>query len=297
MSQKPNTPVKYEGYLKKKGDIGLIKGWKNRFFQEQNNKVYYYRSRGDKKSLGFIDISKIYSIQYTKDGSFGFSVTVPGRVYYLQAFDESEREKWIQLFCQRTNLKVGEVRKPGESQVISRRERAQSDSPKPEKNTDVQNKDERGSNEKLATRSFKTYDELYNPNKESLNTNTSKNSSNITNTTPDDSPKKNDLSSNATVQTNSNPTTAAPAATAARTASPHPLPSGSQELKALTATNNNATNNSTTSSSSVQWSASLSPSPNSNFTASSTTTPQSTSPKQSCFLSYSTLLFPFSRNF
>jgi len=106
----PKKAGKQEGWLKKRGDKGIVKGWKNRFFvlEADPDKLYYYRSRGDPKPLGFVELSKIFSLHKTNDGAFGFAVCVPGRIYYLQAFSEGERAKWLEYFVEQTKLPVGD---------------------------------------------------------------------------------------------------------------------------------------------------------------------------------------------
>eukprot|EP01122_Echinamoeba_exundans_P000338 TRINITY_DN10304_c0_g1_i1.p1 TRINITY_DN10304_c0_g1~~TRINITY_DN10304_c0_g1_i1.p1 ORF type:complete len:124 (-),score=16.66 TRINITY_DN10304_c0_g1_i1:157-504(-) len=93
------------GWMKKKGDKGIVKGWKNRWFQEKDDKkIYYYESRGDTNALGAIEIASITAVSTNTEGAFGFSVTVPGRVYYLQAFTEHDRQDWLTLLKTKTNL-------------------------------------------------------------------------------------------------------------------------------------------------------------------------------------------------
>jgi hypothetical protein len=106
----PKKANKQEGWLKKRGDKGIVKGWKNRFFvlEADPDKLYYYRSRGDPKPLGFVELSKIFSLHKTNDGAFGFAVCVPGRIYYMQAFSEGERAKWLEYFVEQTKLPVGD---------------------------------------------------------------------------------------------------------------------------------------------------------------------------------------------
>jgi hypothetical protein len=99
-----------QGWLKKKGDKGIVKGWKNRWFQEKERKIYYYRSRDDNEPLGFIDIDKISSISKTADGAFGFAVGVPGRVYVLQAFTDGDRQEWLRLLKAKTGLSLDEAK-------------------------------------------------------------------------------------------------------------------------------------------------------------------------------------------
>lgn len=99
-----------QGWLKKKGDKGPIKGWKNRWFQEKDDKIYYYKCRDDSNSLGYIDISKVVRLAKTGDGAFGFSITVStGRTYVLQAFTDADRQDWLRILKERTSVTVDNV--------------------------------------------------------------------------------------------------------------------------------------------------------------------------------------------
>lgn len=85
------------GWLKKKGDKGLIKGWKNRWFQvrhpsvplcafsfalddnsdhsfacshlqeKEDGKIYYYKVRDDAEHMGFIEIAKVRLVLSSSD--------------------------------------------------------------------------------------------------------------------------------------------------------------------------------------------------------------------------------------
>jgi hypothetical protein len=51
------------GYLLKRGEKGLMKGFKKRWFifngEESDKKVYYYEARDDKKDLGAIQMEHV----------------------------------------------------------------------------------------------------------------------------------------------------------------------------------------------------------------------------------------------
>jgi hypothetical protein len=54
-----------EGTLKKLGQKGLIKIWRQRYFKEdpETGKIFYYKSKNDKIPQGFINISEITGVK------------------------------------------------------------------------------------------------------------------------------------------------------------------------------------------------------------------------------------------
>lgn len=46
-----------EGWLYKKGDKGLVKTWKHRYFRQHKDQLMYFRSDTTQESLGFIPLS------------------------------------------------------------------------------------------------------------------------------------------------------------------------------------------------------------------------------------------------
>ena len=104
-STNDSNPLK--GWLKKKGDRGIIKSWRNRWFEEKEGTLAYYRQRDDNEALGVIELGSVCDIRQTNDGAFGFAFSVPGRVYFLQAFSETERDEWLTGLVNRTGLELG----------------------------------------------------------------------------------------------------------------------------------------------------------------------------------------------
>ncbi len=57
------TPnLNLEGWLKKRGEKGVIKSWKSRWFVEKGKKLFYYTSRSSKLPQGFIDLLQMTQI-------------------------------------------------------------------------------------------------------------------------------------------------------------------------------------------------------------------------------------------
>eukprot|EP01102_Stenamoeba_stenopodia_P014415 TRINITY_DN4783_c0_g1_i2.p1 TRINITY_DN4783_c0_g1~~TRINITY_DN4783_c0_g1_i2.p1 ORF type:complete len:107 (+),score=23.17 TRINITY_DN4783_c0_g1_i2:367-687(+) len=95
--EKGGEKCKLQGFLKKKGNKGLLKTWKLRWFEEKDNRILYYSGNGqDRVQKGSILIEAIMSVDAVGDHPVIFYVTVPGRTYVLQALEESEKKKW---FC------------------------------------------------------------------------------------------------------------------------------------------------------------------------------------------------------
>eukprot|EP00211_Chloroparvula_japonica_P017240 CAMPEP_0119120714 /NCGR_PEP_ID=MMETSP1310-20130426/1640_1 /TAXON_ID=464262 /ORGANISM="Genus nov. species nov., Strain RCC2339" /LENGTH=263 /DNA_ID=CAMNT_0007110215 /DNA_START=155 /DNA_END=946 /DNA_ORIENTATION=+ len=93
--------TKTSGYLMKRGEKGLVKGYKKRWFvfntEDAEKRCFYYPSRDDMvKELGFISMSTVTDIRKPASSSFDFEIQVPGRVYYLQAPTEKEMNVWIE---------------------------------------------------------------------------------------------------------------------------------------------------------------------------------------------------------
>jgi len=55
----PQQQQQLQGWLHKKGEKGLVRSYKRRWFQQQGNKIYYFANKGDKESLGLIDCTEI----------------------------------------------------------------------------------------------------------------------------------------------------------------------------------------------------------------------------------------------
>lgn len=85
---------KFGGYLNKKGDVGLLKSYKKRWFQCESDTIGYYdKEQGAKK--GNIMIKDIKEV-LPSNVKYGFNILTKGtRVYELHAFSEEDKIKWI----------------------------------------------------------------------------------------------------------------------------------------------------------------------------------------------------------
>eukprot|EP01132_Coremiostelium_polycephalum_P003334 gene3334-4179_t len=88
----PKPPL-LQGYLKKQGEKGLVKGYKKRWFQQKDTKLYYYEKEGDTNSYGFINLPDMLGVK-TVDA--GFELATPSRIYNFQVFKPSDLSYWTE---------------------------------------------------------------------------------------------------------------------------------------------------------------------------------------------------------
>jgi hypothetical protein len=90
---KDMDPYKVCGYLNKKGDKGIVKSWKKRWFQINEDVIGYYEQE-DGKIKGTIVIKDILDV-LPGQVKYGFNiVSSKKRVYELHAFTQSEKDIW-----------------------------------------------------------------------------------------------------------------------------------------------------------------------------------------------------------
>ena len=104
-----------EGWLWKKGEKGLVKGWKHRFFRQHKDQLIYYKSDVSQEPLGvipldegkntcffvsscsrFVSSSLVYAIHPAgfKDKEHTFQISTEQRIFYLQAENEDQFHYW-----------------------------------------------------------------------------------------------------------------------------------------------------------------------------------------------------------
>jgi hypothetical protein len=86
------------GFLRKRGEKGLVKGWKKRWFRIAGDVLYYSESE-EVASSGKIEKATILSIEPIADGQKSglFDIVVAkGRAYHLDAGDDETRAGWIE---------------------------------------------------------------------------------------------------------------------------------------------------------------------------------------------------------
>ena len=88
------------GTLMKRGVRGMTgRLWRPRFFLYEDNKILYIDPKTN-ETKGFISVTEIISIQkLTKDqqdkNNSSFCITIPGRVYEVQARDNNHMQTWV----------------------------------------------------------------------------------------------------------------------------------------------------------------------------------------------------------
>ncbi len=84
-------PKPLKGFLKKRGDKGLVRNYKLRYFEQRGEKIMYYRSdkaEDLKQGMGWIDLSKMISVEKTAEPN-AFDVVTAGRIYHLMVVPQS----------------------------------------------------------------------------------------------------------------------------------------------------------------------------------------------------------------
>ncbi|CAL1266415.1 unnamed protein product [Larinioides sclopetarius] len=88
------------GYLNKLGNRAILKTFRKRWFvfSEDSCKLYYYRSPQDQVPLGEIDISQAtFTFEVDNKERTGlFTISIPGRDYYLEASNRQTALFWLQ---------------------------------------------------------------------------------------------------------------------------------------------------------------------------------------------------------
>ena len=121
-------PKPLRGWLRKRGDKGLVKNWKLRYFQQRGDKIMYYR--GDKpedmrQAVGWIDLGKMMGVERVSTEPFAFDVHTAGRTYCLQTpkeGDEQMRDYWVdglRRYRQYRQDSIARMNQPASSSVLS----------------------------------------------------------------------------------------------------------------------------------------------------------------------------------
>lgn len=98
------VPPIISGTLWKRGDLGLIKTWKERYFQLKDTvsgepRMWYFEDVS-KASLphghiGYIHLKDVTEIKYHDRKQHGFALHTPERIYWLYAASDYERQQWM----------------------------------------------------------------------------------------------------------------------------------------------------------------------------------------------------------
>lgn len=112
--------VRLCGVLKKKGEKGLVKGWKTRWFCQKGQELHYFIDRKEEKLKGTINLSKIESVN-TVEGKNVIELITTTRTYFLKTTldDKKELERWKEglLACKENfSSKLREGREEGSAE-------------------------------------------------------------------------------------------------------------------------------------------------------------------------------------
>jgi hypothetical protein len=94
-----NNDVCLEGYLSKKGEKGLVKLWKKRYFQLKNDMRLYYSEEKNTAPLGNIDLYSVSEVKSTGiawGNERGLDIHTAGRVYQLSAPSPDLLNYWVE---------------------------------------------------------------------------------------------------------------------------------------------------------------------------------------------------------
>jgi len=81
-----------KGWLKKQGEDSL-KGFKNRYFKQDKEKLFYYKSETITEEFGYIDVSLISEVRV--EGSDRFDVVTSQRTFVLQVSHTDDMVYWV----------------------------------------------------------------------------------------------------------------------------------------------------------------------------------------------------------
>jgi len=103
-SKVKNTLQKFnlEGWLKKRGEKGVVINWKKRWFFLKEGKLLYSKEEGE-NPIGHIDLRgrvlvsiPDHNFGYEKEGNnWGFQITTESREWLLMAPSEKELQRWM----------------------------------------------------------------------------------------------------------------------------------------------------------------------------------------------------------
>ncbi len=93
-----------KGWLEKKGEKGLVKSWKRRFFLSAGTRLHYFEHEQDasagssSSALGFIEMSSVLAVGIDSKSTRKavFTIVTPSRTYSLLASSEAAAAAWVE---------------------------------------------------------------------------------------------------------------------------------------------------------------------------------------------------------
>ncbi|XP_006879946.1 PREDICTED: pleckstrin homology domain-containing family A member 1 [Elephantulus edwardii] len=94
----PDSAVIKAGYCVKQGAV--MKNWKRRYFQLDENTIGYFKSELDKEPLRVIPLKEVHKVQECKQSDIMmrdnlFEIVTTSRTFYVQADSPEEMHSWI----------------------------------------------------------------------------------------------------------------------------------------------------------------------------------------------------------
>lgn len=107
-----NRNVILYGFLQKKGDKGLIKSWKQRWFELYEDRIEYKVDKNIENILGNIILDAYTFVTINPSNPLQFSIQnkLRSRIYHLQALDLKERDLWINVIQNLTQKYLSDIK-------------------------------------------------------------------------------------------------------------------------------------------------------------------------------------------
>jgi len=117
-----DDPAYVTGFLVKRGEKGLIRGYKRRWFvlNKAARTFSYYETKLSPQPIKTVALTASMSVECSKHHPSSFELVTPGRTYYLSADTEQEMKQWVAAFCETfitcftSNMQAWTVKEVGE---------------------------------------------------------------------------------------------------------------------------------------------------------------------------------------
>lgn len=88
------SPHPLEGWLTKRGEGGIVKVWRMRWFRQVGSRLYYFDNPQSVLANGHIPLKQVKRIVKANVAN-GIDVVTATRTYHLQALDQQRRDRWF----------------------------------------------------------------------------------------------------------------------------------------------------------------------------------------------------------
>jgi hypothetical protein len=98
-----------EGWLKKRGAVGLVKSYKDRFFElaenQLNVELKYYADFSKQKLKGQVNLNEVLEIRNLE--KFRFDIVMSNsRVFELDAPDAEQKQRWLKIISSKSEVPI-----------------------------------------------------------------------------------------------------------------------------------------------------------------------------------------------